>query len=149
MALVHSAPLSAAVTEKPLTISTSPLTSPSDVHRQEQLNSPPPPPAVRVTSPFIITLVKGVGGKGLGFSIVGGVDTSRGPMGFYVKTIYPDGSAAEDGRLKEGDELLEVNREPLAGLTHQEAVTRFKQLKRGQVHLTVRSRVISPLTSFL
>jgi len=48
--------------------------------------------------------------------------------------------------LDPGDELLEVNREPLAGLTHQEAVTRFKQLKRGQVHLTVRSRVISPLT---
>ena len=37
----------------------------------------------------------------LGFTVVGGRDSPRGPLGIYVKTIFP-GGLADENKLREG-----------------------------------------------
>ncbi|KAL0103322.1 hypothetical protein PUN28_017538 [Cardiocondyla obscurior] len=85
--------------------------------------------------------LKGPGHKGLGFSIVGGTDSPRGNMGIYVKTVFPNGQAADLGTVKEGDEILSINSKPLHGMTHAEAIAEFKSVKAGDVVLYVGRRV--------
>ncbi|XP_026964136.1 inaD-like protein isoform X10 [Sagmatias obliquidens] len=90
----------------------------------------------RTPPPKIITLEKG--SEGLGFSIVGGYGSPHGDLPIYVKTIFAKGAAADDGRLKRGDQILAVNGETLEGVTHEEAVAILKH-QRGTVVLTVLS----------
>ncbi|XP_011300696.1 uncharacterized protein [Fopius arisanus] len=83
-----------------------------------------------------ITLEKGAPKK-LGFSIVGGADSTKGRMGIFVKDILPDGQAAEEGTLKAGDEILAINGILMEGLTHAEALQKFKAAKQGKIILHV------------
>uniref|UniRef100_A0A8C2DW76 PDZ domain-containing protein n=1 Tax=Cyprinus carpio TaxID=7962 RepID=A0A8C2DW76_CYPCA len=78
---------------------------------------------------FNIQLRKGP--EGLGFSI-----TSRDvPIGtsapIYVKNILPRGAAIQDGRLKAGDRLLEVNGVDLNGKTQEEVVALLRSTPMG------------------
>ncbi|KAH0618551.1 hypothetical protein JD844_017873 [Phrynosoma platyrhinos] len=86
--------------------------------------------------PKVIVLEKG--SDGLGFSIVGGYGSPHGDLPIYVKTIFAKGAAADDGRLKRGDQILAVNGETLEGVSHEQAVAILKRQK-GTVTLTVLS----------
>ncbi|XP_072284905.1 synaptojanin-2-binding protein [Pyxicephalus adspersus] len=69
------------------------------------------------------------GPSGLGFNIVGGTDqqyVSHNDSGIYVSSIKENGAAAVDGRLQEGDRILEVNGFKLENLLHNNAVDLFR-----------------------
>ncbi|KAM3914662.1 inaD-like protein [Leptodactylus fuscus] len=57
--------------------------------------------------------------NGLGLSLAGNKDRSR--MSIFIVAINPDGPAGRDGRIRIGDELLELNNQILFGKSHQNA----------------------------
>ncbi|KAH8409239.1 hypothetical protein KR009_011191 [Drosophila setifemur] len=79
-----------------------------------------------------IDLVKG--GKGLGFSIAGGIGNQHipGDNGIYVTKIMDGGAAQVDGRLSIGDKLIGVrtngSEKNLENVTHELAVATLKSI---------------------
>ncbi|XP_069770532.1 partitioning defective 3 homolog isoform X3 [Narcine bancroftii] len=71
------------------------------------------------------------GPEGLGFSITSRDVPVGGTAPIYVKNILPKGAAIQDGRLKAGDRLLEVNGVDLTGKTQEEVVTLLRNTKMG------------------
>eukprot|EP00731_Ephydatia_muelleri_P003274 Em0001g3274a len=73
-------------------------------------------------------------GTGFGFSIRGGAEYNA-PL--CVLRMAPGGAAERDGRLRVGDELLEINGNSTEGLGHADAITIIKH-GGDIVKLTVR-----------
>ena len=107
---------------------------------------PPPPPLPHISSSTIKqqqmealgirSIVLDRAEEGLGFSIVGGFGSNLGDLPIYVKSVFDKGAAAREGTLRRGDQILEVNVQSLAGLTHAQAVAILKEA-RGAVSLTI------------
>ncbi|XP_077960978.1 tyrosine-protein phosphatase non-receptor type 13 isoform X3 [Gasterosteus aculeatus] len=79
-------------------------------------------------------------GGGLGFALIGGTNGSL----LRVKEICSGGVAEQDGRLKVGDIVLEVNGVIVSGLSHSKVVDILRKAE-GTVQLTI-SRDTLPLT---
>ncbi|XP_040208575.1 partitioning defective 3 homolog isoform X3 [Rana temporaria] len=71
------------------------------------------------------------GAEGLGFSITSRDVPLGGSAPIYVKNILPRGAAIQDGRMKAGDRLLEVNGVDLTGKTQEEVVSLLRSTKMG------------------
>ncbi|XP_012524846.1 partitioning defective 3 homolog [Monomorium pharaonis] len=76
-----------------------------------------------------IELVKG--SNGLGFSVTTRDNPAGGHCPIYIKNILPKGAAVEDGRLRPGDRLLEVNNKEMTGKSQSEVVALLRSIPAG------------------
>ncbi|CAB1351687.1 unnamed protein product [Coregonus sp. 'balchen'] len=91
-------------------------------------------------------LVKPLSG-GLGFSVVGLRSENRGELGIFVQEIQPGSVAHCDGKLKETDQILAINGQPLdQTVTHQQAIGILQRASEC-VQLTVARGPIPQLAS--
>uniref|UniRef100_A0A3Q2QXE4 Ligand of numb-protein X 1 n=1 Tax=Fundulus heteroclitus TaxID=8078 RepID=A0A3Q2QXE4_FUNHE len=74
----------------------------------------------------------------LGFSIVGGQEEVNCNQSFFIRSIVEGTPAYNDGRIRCGDVLLEVNGKSTWGMTHTALVRLLKEL-RGRITLTIVS----------
>ncbi|XP_028299801.1 E3 ubiquitin-protein ligase LNX isoform X4 [Gouania willdenowi] len=72
----------------------------------------------------------------LGFSIVGGQEEVNCNQSFFIRSIVEGTPAYNDGRIRCGDILLEVNGKSTWGMTHTALVRLLKEL-RGRITLTI------------
>ncbi|XP_067893283.1 inaD-like protein isoform X3 [Heterodontus francisci] len=75
--------------------------------------------------------------NGLGLSLAGNKDRSR--MSIFVVGINPDGAAGKDGRIRIGDELLEINSQILYGRSHQNASAIIKNASTNVKIVLIRN----------
>lgn len=69
--------------------------------------------------------------SGLGISLEGTVDVEGGREvrpHHYIRSILEEGPVGQNGLLRSGDELLEVNNQRLLGMNHMEVVSILKEL---------------------
>lgn len=83
-----------------------------------------------------IELTKGP--SGLGFSITTRDNAPGGQTPVYIKNIMPKGAAIEEGTLKPGDRLLEVNGVAVDGMSQSEVVALLRNAEpNSKLQLTV------------
>ncbi|XP_076648071.1 uncharacterized protein LOC143356330 isoform X2 [Halictus rubicundus] len=71
------------------------------------------------------------GSNGLGFSVTTRDNPAGGHCPIYIKNILPKGAAVEDGRLRPGDRLLEVNKKEMTGKSQAEVVSVLRSISPG------------------
>ncbi|KAG8142612.1 hypothetical protein E2320_005825 [Naja naja] len=99
---------------------------------------------------FTVDLEKGA--KGFGFSIRGGREYK---MDLYVLRLAEDGPAIRNGRMRVGDQIIEINGETTRDMTHARAIELIKSggrrvrllLKRGTGQVPEYGRF--PLSFFI
>ncbi|KAK3550726.1 hypothetical protein QTP70_003957 [Hemibagrus guttatus] len=75
-------------------------------------------------------------GNGLGFTVAGGVDQNK-PV--TVHKVLPNGFAAQEGSIHEGDQVLSINGTALHNSTHKEALQTMRKAKgRGMAVVVIR-----------
>ncbi|XP_063976262.1 partitioning defective 3 homolog [Diachasmimorpha longicaudata] len=83
-----------------------------------------------------IELTKGT--EPLGFSVTTRDNPAGGHCPIYIKNILPRGPAVEDGRLRPGDRLLEVNNVEMTGKSQDDVVSLLRSIPPGgKVRITV------------
>lgn len=81
----------------------------------------------------VVVLHKEVG-VGLGFSVAGGVDQSK-PV--TVHKVFHSGVAAQEGSIREGDQVLSINGTALCGYAHWEALRVLRRAKTREMGVVV------------
>lgn len=84
----------------------------------------------------VVVLHKEVG-VGLGFSLAGGVDQNK-PI--TVHKVFPSGVAAQEGSIKEGQQVLSINGSPLSDNLHWEALRVLRRAKTRNMGVVVLRR---------
>ncbi|XP_037076681.1 partitioning defective 3 homolog [Pollicipes pollicipes] len=85
-----------------------------------------------------VALVKGA--DGLGFSVTTRDNPAGAHAPVYVKNILPQGAAVEDGRLRPGDRLLEIDGVAVTGLSQRQVVHMLRAVRPAQPVELVLSR---------
>nr|XP_056723331.1 PDZ domain-containing protein MAGIX [Euleptes europaea] len=73
------------------------------------------------TGQYSVELARGP--KGFGFSLRGGSEYN---MDIYVLALMDGGPAQQCGKIQVSDQLVEINGEPTAGMTHAQAVEHIR-----------------------
>ncbi|XP_078251915.1 multiple PDZ domain protein isoform X6 [Rhinoraja longicauda] len=157
-------------TGSPVTLASSPLNESYMIAQQNGIKEVDQEPPMQPGSPYVngkrsneefeqilrkmshgrpieyINLVKPPCG-GLGFSVVGLKSEHKGELGIFVQEIQEGSVSARDGKLKEADQILAINRQPLdQSVTHQQAIG-ILQKATEQVQLVIARGSISHLSS--
>ncbi|XP_067359598.1 membrane-associated guanylate kinase, WW and PDZ domain-containing protein 1b isoform X4 [Channa argus] len=97
---------------------------------------PPPQPPTQVSTQdaefYSVDLERD--NKGFGFSLRGGSEYN---MDLYVLRLAEDGAAVRNGKMRVGDEILEINGESTKGMKHARAIELIKSGGR-RAHLVLK-----------
>ena len=86
----------------------------------------------------VVEIEMAKGPAGLGFSVEGGKSSPKGDLPITVKKIFTGGVADRGGQIHMGDDIIEVNGQKMAAMTHFEAWTFLKSLPVGIVKMKLK-----------